>query len=77
MTTRVDEYTGPGEFLTITPAKDDWAKVERHVTRYLTAVGLAGRTGGRWLVGSPAACGVRRGPGGGRVRDGPNQPSGL
>ena len=50
----VDTYTGPGEFMTITPAKDDWAKVERHVTRYLTAVGLAGRTGGRWL---DCACG--------------------
>lgn len=48
-----DTYTGPSEFLTITDDKDP-VTVERHKRRYERAVGLVGRTGGRWL---DCACG--------------------
>ena len=50
----VDEYTGPGEFLTITADKDDEV-VRRHLARYTKAVALAYRVGGRWL---DCACGT-------------------
>lgn len=57
MTTRVEEYTGPGEFLTITEDKDREVVI-RHVTRYEKAVEQSGfgprRAGGRWL---DCACG--------------------
>lgn len=49
-----DTYTGPGEFLTITPKKDS-AVVERHKERYRKAVRLSEVTGGHWL---DCACGT-------------------
>ena len=55
-----DTYTGPGEFLAITMDSNcgnDWAKVKRHVDRYMTAVSQACSwvgMGGRWL---DCACG--------------------
>ena len=50
-------YTGPGEYLTITPEKDP-SIVARHVERYETAVALVTNQrglGGRWL---DCACGT-------------------
>ena len=53
---RVDEYTGPGEFLTITADKDP-AVIKRHEQRYRKAVQSAGveHGWGRWL---DCACGT-------------------